>query len=203
MFLKTKLSYCADIYGTEKLGHLFPKRSFYFPFIVRPNQPQHMIPSCRSAKLMNVAYRLKTRVVLRDCGQQRTPDQAYTSFTHHLAFEIKPSPTPNASTQEAIQQAQRIEASVNKLVRASADAFQIRASLSDPVAKISSTGAIEALVRLDQFHRSSKPVSKLTGTLIQVIYIAKKNFESSPTFKIRGKSVIHSIECICWNWMNM
>lgn len=157
------------IYGDQRLGQVFPKRSFAFPFIVRPNHPQHMLPTCRSAKMTSVAYRLKTRVVLRDHGQQRTPSQSYSSFSHELAFNFRPSSTPNSATLEAIQRAQRIES--NKPVRASTDAFQIRASLPDPVASSCSPSAIEVLVRLDQINKSTKPVgssAKITGKLIQV-----------------------------------
>ncbi len=161
------------IYGEKRLGEVFPKRSFAFPFLVKPNHPKNMMPSCRSAKMMNVAYRLKTRVVLRDHGQQRSPDQAYSSFSHQLPFKIRAGSTPNQATLDAIQRAQRIAESVDgshseKQASASTDAFQIQASLSNPVTNASTSSAIEALVRLEQIHQSSKGVSKIIGKLIQV-----------------------------------
>lgn len=118
--------------------------------------------------MMSVAYRLKTRVVLRDHGQQRSPSQAYTNFSHELAFNISPSFSPNSATLDAIQRAKRIESNDVKQIAGSMDTFQIRASLSDRVASSRSPSAIEALVRLDQLHKSGKSVTKITGKLIQV-----------------------------------
>lgn len=172
MFITFHHLVSTGIYGDKRLGELFPKRSFAFPFMVRPNHPQHMMPTCHSAKMLNVAYRLKTRVTLRDHGQQRSPDAAYTCFSHQLPFNMTPGSTPNQATLEAIQRARRTvdangENNVNK-VQTSNDTFQIKASLSDPVASAQSPGAIEVLVRLDQIHHSAKRVTKLIGKLIQV-----------------------------------
>lgn len=171
-YRNTQFFVSTGIYGEKRLGELFPKRSFAFPFMVRPNHPQHMMPSCRSAKMLNVAYRLKTRVTLRDHGQQRSPDAAYTCFSHQLPFNMTPGSTPNQATLEAIQRVRRMvetdgENHVNKALTSN-DTFQIRASLSNPVASAQSPGAIEVLVRLDQIHDSAKPVSKIIGKLIQV-----------------------------------
>ncbi|KAK4002706.1 uncharacterized protein LOC116929704 [Daphnia magna] len=170
-FYTSEILCIRGIYGEKRLGELFPKRSFAFPFMVRPNHPQHMMPSCRSAKMLNVAYRLKTRVTLRDHGQQRSPDAAYTCFSHQLPFNMTPGSTPNQATLEAIQRVRRTvetdgENHVNKVLTSN-DTFQIRASLSNPVASAQSPGAIEVLVRLDQIHDSAKPVSKIIGKLIQ------------------------------------
>lgn len=122
--------------------------------------------------MMSVAYRLKTRVVLRDHGQQRSPSQAYTCFSHELAFNIGPSSTPNSATLDAIQRARQIQGTNNiKQIAGSMDTFQMRASLSDQVASSKSPSAIEALVRLDQLHKPStnKSVTKITGKLVQVL----------------------------------
>jgi hypothetical protein len=175
------LLYSTGIYGEKRLGEVFPKRSFAFPFMVSPNLPQQMIPSCRSSKMMNVAYRLKTRVILRDHGQQRAPDAAYSSFSHKLPFIVTPG-SPNQATLDFILRAKSInnnssssidlKVNANKqLVRASNESFQLRGSLSDFVASTQSPSAIEALVRLDQIHNSAKPVTKITGKLIQVKFV--------------------------------
>lgn len=165
MAIYSDLNLYPGLYGTQKLGQVFPKRSFAFPFIVRPSHAQHMLPTTRSAKMMNVAYRLKTRLILRDHGTHRSPDQAYTSFSHQLPFTMPSCSTPNSSTLEAIQRARRI-GDDKKLVCASTDAFQIQASLSDPVASASLPA--EVLLRLDSTHPATKPVWKITGKLVQV-----------------------------------
>ena len=170
-----------------------------------------MMPSCRSAKMMNVAYRLKTRVVLRDRGQQRSPDQAYTSFSHQLPFKIRPGSTPNQATLDAIQRARRIaesadDGSGNKQVGASTDAFQLRASLNDPVARVPSSSAMEALVRLDRISHvqqqpsSSKSVSKITGKLIQV----KRVISACPwKNNMAFYNSLLNIQCIFLNYTGM
>jgi hypothetical protein len=178
------LLYSTGIYGEKRLGEVFPKRSFAFPFMVSPNLPQQMIPSCRSSKMLNVAYRLKTRVILRDHGQQRAPDAAYSSFSHQLPFIVTPG-SPNQATLDFILRTKSInnnsstsiDSKVNsnkQLVRASNESFQLRGSLSDFVASTQSPSAIEALVRLDQIHNSAKPVTKITGKLIQVKVVYRR-----------------------------
>jgi hypothetical protein len=169
------------------LGEVFPKRSFAFPFMVRPNHPQNMMPSCRSAKMMNVAYRLKTRVILRDIGQQRAADAAYSSFSHQLPFVITPTGSPNQATLDFILRAKtttntgrtfdsNVITSSKQVIRSgSNETHQIRGSLSDSVASTQSSNTIEVLVRIDAIHNSTnncKPVSKIIGKLIQVKFAA-------------------------------
>ncbi len=129
--------------------------------------------------MMNVAYRLKTRVILRDHGQQRAPDAAYSSFSHQLPFIVTPG-SPNQATLDVILRAKSINNNSSpfdskvKLVRASNESFQLRGSLSDSVASTQSPSAIEALVRLDQIYDSAKSATKITGKLIQVKVVYKE-----------------------------
>ena len=154
--------------------------------MVRPNHPQNMMPSCRSAKMMNVAYRLKTRVILRDHGQQRAADAAYSSFSHQLPFVITPTGSPNQATLDFILRAKtttntsrtfdsNVITSSKQVIRSgSNETHQIRGSLTDSVASTQSSNTIEVLVRIDAINSTNncKPVSKMIGKLIQVKFAA-------------------------------
>ena len=154
--------------------------------MVRPNHPQNMMPSCRSAKMMNVAYRLKTRVILRDHGQQRAADAAYSSFSHQLPFVITPTGSPNQATLDFILRAKtttntsrtfdsNVITSSKQVIRSgSNETHQIRGSLTDSVDSTQSSNTIEVLVRIDAINSTNncKPVSKMIGKLIQVKFAA-------------------------------
>jgi len=151
------------IYGENRLGKLFPKRSLVYPFILSPPQQQYMIPSCRSEKMINVTYRLKTRVILREPGEHRTPDQAFSSLTSLLPYWVPVKPTSN-STMETIAQTKKIK-SIQRQSSTEDGSVTVTGSLSDWIAKEASQ--VEAFVKLD-LHPQASQISHILGILIQV-----------------------------------
>ena len=151
------------IFGDIRLGKLFPKRSLVYPFILSPPQQSYMIPSCRSEKMINVTYRLKTRVVLREPGEHRTPDQAFSSYTHSLPYCVPVKLTPSSATLETIERTLKIKS----IQRQSSDdgSVSVKGWLSDPVAN--ETSLLEASIKLDLLPQANK-ITHVSGKLIQV-----------------------------------
>ena len=86
-----------------------------------------------SEKIINVTYRLKTRVILREPGEHRTPDQAFSSLTSLLPYWVPVKPTSN-STMETIAQTKKIK-SIQRQSSTKDGSVTVTCSLSDWIAK--------------------------------------------------------------------
>lgn len=156
---------------------MFPKRSFVYPFLLRTGQRQHMLPSCQSGQMLNVAYRLKTTLVLHDPnGQQRSKETSTCSFSHQLPFQLGCATSPNESTADLIQRSRFPAVRVHRTAR---DHYIAKAALSNTIAR--QGDQLDATIRLDYLNHanSSKLVSRICGEIVQVTVSQRKAFSVS------------------------
>lgn len=159
---------------------MFPKRSFVYPFLLTTGQRQHMLPSCQSDQMMNVAYRLKTTLILHDpYGQQRSPEASTCSFNHQLPFRIGCAPAPNQSTMDLIKRSKKPALRVH---RTASDHFVMRAALSNTVTR--EGDQLDTKIRIDSLNHqltgsNLKTVSRICGKIVQVRHVAKKSLSHS------------------------
>lgn len=128
-----------------------------------------MLPSCNSDQMLNVAYRLKTTLVLHDPhGQQRSANTSSCSFSHQLPFRIGYAMTTNESTLDLIQKSKFPAVRVH---RTASDHFTMRAALSNTITHEGEQ--LDTKIRIDSttHEKNSNPklISRISGTIVQVI----------------------------------
>ena len=147
---------------------MFPKRSFVYPFLLRTGQRQHMLPSCQSEQMLNIAYRLKTTLVLYDPnGQQRSRETSTCTFTHQLPFHVNSATSPNETTADLIQRSRFPAVRVH---RTATNQFVAKAALSNTI--VEQKDQLDATIRLDYPNQTSnrKFVSRICGKIVQVTF---------------------------------